>query len=78
MDSAKKQALVTKLEEVEKRYDFYTNLYRRYSSDLLKLCIYVRKLTSNKKVRDYLEGKFPEALGRFENILSETERANSS
>jgi hypothetical protein len=71
--SDRKQMLVEKLEAVQKRYDFYTNLYRQYSADLLKLYIYVRKLITNDKVRTYLDINYPEILERFENIIFETE-----
>ncbi len=72
-DSKKKQELVAKLEEVEKRYDFYTNLYRQYTTDLLKLSFYARKLITHDKIRAYLMEKFPEILRRLENIVFETE-----
>jgi ParB family chromosome partitioning protein len=70
-DSAKKKELVRKLEEIEKRHDFYTNLYRQYSTDLLKLSIYVRKLVTNDAVRDRLAERFPKILARFEEIVIE-------
>lgn len=70
---AKKKQLVEKLEEVEKRYDFYTNLYRQYSADLLKLCVYARKLITNENIRAHLENNLPEILERFERIVFETE-----
>jgi len=54
-----------------KRYDFYSNLYRQYSADLLKLYVYVRKLITNEKVRLYLEINFPEIYAQFENIIFE-------
>ena len=72
-NSAQKQELVKKLESVEKRYDFYTALYRQYTTDLLRLCIYVRKLLGNDKVRTYMESEAPEILRRFEGILFETQ-----
>lgn len=72
-DPAQKQQLVAKLEAVEKRYDFYSSLYRQYSSDLLKLCFYVRKLVTNKKIHDHMETSAPEILQRFETILFETQ-----
>jgi ParB-like chromosome segregation protein Spo0J len=70
-DSEKKQELVAKLETISKRYDFYSNLYRQYSADLLKLYIYVRKLITNEKTRLYLEINFPEIFEQFENIIFE-------
>ena len=71
-DSEKKQELVNKLETISKRYDFYSNLYRQYSADLLKLYVYVRKLITNEKVRLYLEINFPDIYMQFENIIFES------
>jgi len=70
-NSEKKQELVNKLKTVQKRYDFYTNLYRQYSADLLKVYIYVRKLITNDKVRTFLDINFTEVLKRFEKIIFE-------
>jgi len=72
-NSERKQELVNKLETVQKKYDFYTNLYRQYSADLLKVYIYVRKLITNDKVRTYLDINFPDVLERLEKIIFETE-----
>src|SRR5207244_1182856 len=44
------QKLSTKLEEVDRQYDFYSKLYREYVADLLKLCIYVRKLITQNRI----------------------------
>jgi hypothetical protein len=68
-----KRELVSKLEAIEKRYDFYSGLYRQYTTDLLRLCIYVRKLVSNDRVRAFLEENAPDVLKRFEGILFETQ-----
>jgi ParB family chromosome partitioning protein len=68
-NSEKKQELVGKLEEVQKRYDFFATLYRQYTTDLLRLCIYVRKLINNQKIQDYMASKFPELLSRFDKIV---------
>lgn len=73
-NSDNKEALVEKLEYVQKRYDFYTNLYRQYTEDFLKLYIYVRKLITNDKVRTYLDINYSEILERFENIIFENEK----
>jgi hypothetical protein len=70
--SEKKKQLVKKLEEVEKRYDFYSNLYRQYSFDLLKLCAYTRKVITNVNIKSHLENNFPEISERFERIIFET------
>ena len=76
--SDRKEELVNKLETVQKRYDFYTNLYRQYSADLLKLFIYVRKLITNDRIRTYLDINYPEILERFENIIFEAEEKQVS
>ena len=68
-----KQQLVAKLEAAEKRYEFYTGLYRQYSFDLLRLCIFVRKLTANERIRVHLETNAADVLRRFERILFETQ-----
>jgi ParB family transcriptional regulator, chromosome partitioning protein len=72
-DSQKKLELVAKLEAIGKRYDFYTTLYRQYSTDLLRLCVYVRKLITNEKIRAHIADTTPETLARFEGIVFETE-----
>ena len=72
-NSEKKQEQVNKLEAVQKRYDFYTNLYRQYSADLLKVYIYARKLITNNKIRTYLDINYPDVLERFENIIFEND-----
>ena len=72
-NSDRKQMLANKLETVQKRYDFYTNLYRQYTADLLKLFIYVRELITNDKVRTYMDINHPDILERFENIIFENE-----
>lgn len=70
-NSEKKKQLVEKLEEIEKRYDFYSNLYRQYSTDLLKLCVYTRKLITNDRIKEYIESNFPEILRLFEKVVFE-------
>jgi hypothetical protein len=64
--------LVAKLQKVEKDHDFYARLYRRYCTDLLKMCFFVRKLVGNEKVRAYMQRKHPDILKRFEGIALET------
>jgi hypothetical protein len=68
-----KQELVKKLDQAEERYDFYSGLYRQYVSDLLKMCIYVRKILESKKVHDYLMANYAEMLDRFKTILFEAD-----
>jgi ParB family chromosome partitioning protein len=68
-----RRALVKKLAEVEKHFDFYSSLYRQYVGDLLKLTIYVRQILSKTELRDYLKGKHAETLRLFESVIEESE-----
>ena len=68
-----RKELTSKLEDAEKRYDFYSMLYRQYVSDLLRLSIYVRKLISNEKISAHLQANHPEIFDRFQTIVFESE-----
>lgn len=65
--------LLKKLQEAEQQQDFYSGLYRQYTTNLLKLVIYVRSLLANAEVRRYLTVNHGELLGVFEQILENTE-----
>jgi hypothetical protein len=69
----KKRALVKKLEEVEKHFDFYSGLYRQYVGDLLKLAAYVRQILGRPKLRAHLNEKHPDSLRLFESVVEESE-----
>lgn len=69
----KKSQLLKKLQEAEQQQDFYTGLYRQYTTNLLKLVIYVRSLLSNPEVRAYLQTHHSELATVFDGILSSTE-----
>lgn len=69
----KKSQLLKKLQEAEQQQDFYTGLYRQYTTNLLKLVIYVRSLLSNPEVRAYLQTHHAELATVFDGILSSTE-----
>lgn len=70
--AAKRRELVAKLQEIEKRHEFYTRLYQQYATDLLKLCSYARKLITNTEIRAALAQRFPEILARFDKIVFDT------
>jgi hypothetical protein len=70
---AQKEALGAKLEEAERRYEFYAGLYRQYVTDLLRLCVYVRSLITNQGIAEHLQARHPKLLARFQKILFETE-----
>jgi ParB-like chromosome segregation protein Spo0J len=69
----KKRALVKKLEEVEKHFDFYSGLYRQYVGDLLKLAAHVRQILGRPKLRTHLRDKHPDTLRLFESVIEESE-----
>lgn len=68
----KKQQLADKLRETEKRYDFYSLLYRQYAEDLVKLCTYTRQLITNETIKNHIETQFPQLLYRLEKIIFES------
>jgi ParB family transcriptional regulator, chromosome partitioning protein len=68
-NTERKKQLVEKLEEVQKRYDFYSSLYRQYTTDLLRLCVYARKLITNDAIALHLQGNFPEIFSQFQTIV---------
>lgn len=70
----KKSALLKKLQEAEQQQDFYTGLYRQFSTNLLKLVIYARLLLSNPRLREMLQQRHGQILGEFEQIINATER----
>lgn len=70
----RKNSLLKQLRDAEQQQDFYSGLYRQYTTNLLKLVIYVRTLASNARVREYLEKHYPQQLEAFEQIINSTER----
>ena len=70
----KKGDLLRKLKDAEQQQDFFSSLYRQYTTNLLKLVIYVRSLVANERVRKYLEGHHSQELEMFNEIIQSTER----
>ena len=70
----KKHDLLKQLQEAEQQQDFFSGLYRQYTTNLLKLVIYVRSLVANARVREYLAIHHTQQLDVFEQIISSTER----
>ena len=68
----RKSDLLKKLADAEQKHDFYSQLYKQYTIDLLRLAIYARSLLSNDRVREYLDGHYPELMTRFEIIINDT------
>ena len=70
----KKGDMLKRLQEAEQQQDFFSGLYRQYTTNLLKLVIYVRSLLANPRVRQYLQEHHADQLELFEQIISSTER----
>ena len=70
----KKNDLLKTLREAEQQQDFYTGLYRQYTTNLLKLVIYVRSMIANARIKKYLVERHPHLLEMFEQIIISTER----
>ena len=70
----KKSNLLKRLKEAEQQQDFYSGLYRQYTTNLLKLVIYVRSLLANPQVKAYLEANHGELVAMFQEVLESTER----
>jgi len=64
-------ALVERLEQAEQQHDFYTNLYRQYSADLLKMALYIRKVITTPEIKAHLEQHHPATLGDLATIVME-------
>ncbi len=69
----RKSQLLKRLQEAEQQQDFYSGLYRQYTTNLLKLVIYVRTLLSNPAVKAYLLAKHGDMVSIFEHVLENTE-----
>ncbi len=67
----KKNDLLRKLSEAEQKHDFYSQLYKQYTLDLLRLTIYVRSLLTNPRLREYLDQHYPDIVARFEAIIAD-------
>jgi len=67
----KKNDLLKKLSEAEQKHDFYSQLYKQYTVDLLRLAIYARSLLSNARCREHLDQHYPEIVTRFEAIIAD-------
>lgn len=70
----KKGDLLKRLQEAEQQQDFFSGLYRQYTTNLLKLVIYVRALLANERVRQYLQEHDAQRLELFEEIIHSAER----
>ncbi len=67
----RKNDLLKKLADAEQKHDFYSQLYKQYTVDLLRLAIYARSLLTNARLRAYLDQHHPEIVARFETIIAD-------
>lgn len=70
----KKQNLLKRLKEAEQQQDFYSGLYRQYTTNLLKLVIYTWSLLSNPRVKVFLQKNHPQQFETIEQIINSTEK----
>jgi len=70
----KKNDLLKKLREAEQQQDFYSGLYRQYTTNLLKLVIYVRSLLANERIKAYLQEHHLQEAEAFEQVINSTEK----
>ncbi|MCA9107523.1 MAG: ParB N-terminal domain-containing protein [Planctomycetales bacterium] len=69
----RKSDLLKRLREAEQQQDFYSGLYRQYTTNLLKLVIYVRQIVANPRVAAHLDEHHRELKEAFEQIINSTE-----
>jgi ParB family chromosome partitioning protein len=67
----RKNDLLKKLEEAEQKHDFYSQLYKQYTVDLLRLAIYARSMLTSPRLREYLERHHPDIVERLEAIITD-------
>jgi ParB/RepB/Spo0J family partition protein len=67
----RKNDLLKKLADAEQKHDFYSQLYKQYTIDLLRLAIYARSLLTNTRLREYLLKHHGEIVTRFEAIIAD-------
>jgi ParB family transcriptional regulator, chromosome partitioning protein len=70
----KKGEMLRRLQEAEQQQDFFSGLYRQYTTNLLKLVIYVRHLLANPRIREYLQVHHAQQLNTFDDIINKTEQ----
>jgi len=69
----RKNDLLKKLTEAEQKHDFYSQLYKQYTIDLLRLAIYARSLLTHARLREYLDKKHPEIVARLETVIADAQ-----
>ncbi len=70
-NSRRHRELTAALREAEQQHDFYTRLYREYTTDLLRMVPYVRRVITNPRLTSYLEAHHSTTLQDFRSIVFE-------
>jgi hypothetical protein len=63
--------LLKRLADTEQKHDFYSQLYKQYTIDLLRLAIFARSLLTNHRVRAYLDQHHGATVSRFEAVIAD-------
>jgi len=67
-DAVRQKELVESLREAEQQHDFYTGLYRQYTTDLVRMVPYVRSIITNARLAEYMGEHHPSVLEDFRGI----------
>ena len=70
-DAVRQKELVESLREAEQQHDFYTGLYRQYTTDLLRMVPCVRAILTNPRLAEYLNKHHPSVLRDLNGIILE-------
>ena len=70
-DAVRQKELVESLREAEQQHDFYTGLYRQYTTDLLRMVPYVRAIITNPRLAEYLDEHHASVLRDLNGIILE-------
>jgi len=62
--------LLKRLKDAEEKHDFYSNLYRQNSINLLKLVIYVRSLITNERVAAHMQRVHADLFTKIQEIIA--------
>lgn len=70
-DTRQKDALADRLSEVNRHYAFFNELHRTYSTDLMRLVMYVRELLEEPTLSDWIKTNEPSIYRLFQDSVTE-------
>lgn len=65
----RKKEMVARLQEAEQKHDFFSNLYRDYMTDLMKLSVYVRQLLTHETIGPLIQQRHHDIYQRLQGII---------